>query len=144
MNTIPTWLNSLLGGNTMMIEGALLLFSGVGALLIYLDLPGSTVTLAISVILTAIYFMFLSSLERKRSLIFASAHKLISIAFSLAILATIFHLMDYPGAGLMQMMGVLFMGIAGFTYLFSYRSNLEKVIVRILLIASTGYLLWLL
>ena len=148
MNTIPTWLNNLIGGNTILIEAALLLFSCISVVLFYLDLTSSAISLIISINLTAIFFMFLSSLERKRGQLLATAHKLINMACSLAILGTIFYLMDYPGERFMLKLAVIFMCIAGVTYLFNYRSswasNLAGLMVRILLIASTAYGLWLL
>jgi hypothetical protein len=66
----------------------------------------------------------------------------------LAILGTLFALLDYPGQGLMLKIGAVSMSIPGLIYLFGDQTirskNVMDKVVRIALIITLGLAQWLL
>jgi hypothetical protein len=112
----------------------------------YFDIPGSSMFLLRTVNLIAITYLFFASFDGKIYTVTNLGTRLRTIGFSVAILAALFKILDYPSKEMMVKFGVysltMSMFIWGFYSIKNTNYQLTAMLSRVSLGITAGLVLW--
>ena len=132
--------------NALKIEAALLLLLLVCVSIYYFETPGSSLSLLRSINLVTIIYLFFASYDGKVYKVTSMGPRLRAIGFSVAVLAALFKILDYPSKEMMVKFGVfsLFMSMSiwGYYSIKNGNKQLAALLSRISLCITAVLVLW--
>ena len=146
MDSSTTQFLNFLQRNALILEVTLLLLSLLSVSIYYFDIPGSSIILLRTVNLIAITYLFFASFDGKVYPVTNLGTRLRAIGFSVAILAALFKILDYPSREMMVKFGVfsLFMSmfIWGYYSIKNGNNQLAALLSRFSLCITAALVLW--